>query len=770
MKSIAIIFTFIVLFIPNTFSQSNNQNIVDSLKLELNNTKHDTTRLNLLNSIARQYRYSLPDTAMFYFQKALDLSNKILDNSKGLQKLEQGKIDEITRIVLINRANSFRHIGIINENLGSYDVAMNFYLKSFDIYEKLSNLSDNKSKSAGKAGLSYCHNNLGLIFLSQSSYEKALEHFSIALKMFKEKDFKKGVAACYNNIGNMYYQQGYSAPNLQVEEELFNKAAQNYTHALLIAEEIDDKYGMSQGYNNMGAALYNMANTTESSKLKKKFFQETISYFLKAADIAEEIEDKYGIINNYGNISAIHTELSQHIYSSTAIRKAHLDTALIYGINAHNLAEEIKSFSAINRTSKKLLELYKEKGSFKKALQYAEMFIASKDSMFSEEKTRALAEITTKYETEKKQLVIEKMEKEKLADAKVIKAEREKSRKQKIIIILSIDSLLIVLGFSFIILRMFRQKKKDNQMLAFQNKEISQQKEEIMSQRDEIEAQRDLVMDQKDKIEKINDEITDSILYAKYIQNAILPQKEKRDKLLNEHFVFFKPKNIVSGDFYWTTEVEGKTIIAASDCTGHGVPGAFMSMLGVSFLNDIVNKEYITHPGVILRRLRKEVINALQQKGEQGEQRDGMDIALCSIDFNSMELQFSGANNPLYLVRAKDQYPIEGAKNIEYHDNVLYEIKGDKMPIALYEKMDRFQIHEIKLLKGDCLYMFTDGFADQFGGPKGKKFMYKPFKQLLLANCDKSMNEQKAVLDQTLTGWQQDYEQIDDILVVGIKI
>ncbi|PLX23986.1 MAG: hypothetical protein C0597_00425, partial [Marinilabiliales bacterium] len=302
------------------------------------------------------------------------------------------------------------------------------------------------------------------------------------------------------------------------------------------------------------------------------------------------------------------------------------------------------------------------------------------------------------------------------------------------------------------------------------NEEIKTQFEEIEAQRDEIEAQRDMVVEQKDKIEKINEEITDSIEYAQYIQNAILPQEDFREKLLPDHFIFYKHKNIVSGDFYWVTEIEERVIVAAADCTGHGVPGAFMSMLGVSFLNDIVNKEYITHPGVILRRLRKEVIQALQQKGKSGEQRDGMDIALCSIDFNNMEMQFSGANNPLYIIRDKKEQPIEEARLLEDIEFNLYEIKGDKMPIAIYERMDKFSLHEIKLKKGDCLYLFSDGYADQFGGEHGKKYKYKPFKKLLLANADKSMKEQFNILNLTLNTWQRGYEQVDDILVIGIRI
>jgi serine phosphatase RsbU (regulator of sigma subunit) len=286
------------------------------------------------------------------------------------------------------------------------------------------------------------------------------------------------------------------------------------------------------------------------------------------------------------------------------------------------------------------------------------------------------------------------------------------------------------------------------------NEELSQLVEEVTSQRDEIEAQRDLVTDQKEKIEEIHHEISQSIDYAKRIQSAILSDTAILKKRLSDYFVLFKPRDKVSGDFYWWREIEGHLLITAADCTGHGVPGGFMSMLGISFLREIIVKEYMTHPGVILRKLRKEIINVLKQKGESGEQKDGMDMALISIDIETKMMQFSGANNPLYLIR----------------DGELIEYKGDKMPIAIYEKMDKFSTLDIQLQTGDQIFLSSDGYPDQFGGPKGKKFKYKPFKQLLLDNSSKPMSEQLEILDKNFIDWKGHLEQIDDVVVLGIKI
>jgi serine phosphatase RsbU (regulator of sigma subunit) len=305
------------------------------------------------------------------------------------------------------------------------------------------------------------------------------------------------------------------------------------------------------------------------------------------------------------------------------------------------------------------------------------------------------------------------------------------------------------------------------------NEEIITQNEKIVDQRDEIEAQHKMVVEQKNKLEKINIEVSQSIYYAQRIQSSLLSDDNIIRENISDYFVLFKPKDIVSGDFFWWGLQEGHLIITAADCTGHGVPGAFMSMLGISFLREIILKEYITHPGVILRKLRKEVIKSLKQKGDFGEQKDGMDLALISINKETNLIQYAGANNPLYII-SKDDIKLETAEikivNIESNQQKLYEIKPDKMPIGIYQKMNKFECHDIQLKKGDQLYMFSDGFADQFGGPLGKKFMYKPFKNLLLENADKPMSEQKIILEKAFEDWKGDVEQIDDVVVLGIKV
>ncbi|MDA3824307.1 MAG: SpoIIE family protein phosphatase, partial [Bacteroidales bacterium] len=280
------------------------------------------------------------------------------------------------------------------------------------------------------------------------------------------------------------------------------------------------------------------------------------------------------------------------------------------------------------------------------------------------------------------------------------------------------------------------------------------------------------VIDQRDLLMAHNKGITDSINYAKRIQSAVLPTDALMHEMLPENFVLFKPRDIVSGDFYWIKQIKNFTIIVAADCTGHGVPGAFMSMLGVSMLNELVSKSRFDTAGEILDRLRRKIKVTLSQTGVRFEQKDGLDLALIILDSDSDEMQYAGAYNPLYILRKKEA-PIDeflsdriAIKGDSYH---LIEIKADRQPIAIFSDEKPFKTNRIKLNEGDSLYMFSDGYADQIGGPDDKKFMIKNFKMLLLGIQDKSMSEQKAILEQTLQDWKKDVGQLDDILVMGIR-
>jgi len=265
------------------------------------------------------------------------------------------------------------------------------------------------------------------------------------------------------------------------------------------------------------------------------------------------------------------------------------------------------------------------------------------------------------------------------------------------------------------------------------------------------------------ELEEKNKDITDSINYAQKIQAAILPSDEYIKSLLPEHFVLFKPKDIVSGDFYWFAEKDGRALAVAADCTGHGVPGAFMSMIGSSLLNESVIEKGITDPGKILQAIKDGVIKALRQTGGRLQQKDGMDMALCSFDAANKNVQYAGAYNPLIIVR----------------NGEVLETRADRMPIGIYEDDGgkTFTTHDIQLQDGDSVYIYSDGFVDQFGGPKGKKFMSKRFKQALIDAQSLTMEEQEKMLGKLVEDWRTHSEQpggiseqMDDILVIGVRV
>jgi serine phosphatase RsbU (regulator of sigma subunit) len=303
--------------------------------------------------------------------------------------------------------------------------------------------------------------------------------------------------------------------------------------------------------------------------------------------------------------------------------------------------------------------------------------------------------------------------------------------------------LAVILFWLFARLYSYRLKRENIRLEGI----VTERTAEVVRQKDEI-VSKNIVLEYQKK------EIEDSIRYAKRIQSAVIPSEKVCREILPESFVVFKPLNIVSGDFYWISRVGNKTIFTAADCTGHGVPGAFMSMLGVAFLNEIVNKDNITSPEKILNHLRDKVIQALQQQGISGEARDGMDIALVTIDSQENKIEFAGAYNPLVMIR----------------NGEIIETCGDKMPIGIYVNMHPFSKHVISIEKGDVFYMFSDGYEDQFGGPEGKKFKSKKLKQLLLEIHKYPVEMQKEILEKTFEEWKGDLPQVDDVVLIGLSV
>jgi len=816
MKTSTTFFFSLLLTINYSFAQ---QSKIDSLQNLLKTAKQDTTKAKLLNSLSSELRRSNPDTAMCYAKKALKLSEN-LKFKKGITK-------------------SFYNIGVIYYYQDNYTQAVAYYQKSLKIFEELGN----------KKGMSDCYTNIGEVHRHQGNYAQAVAYYQKSLKIAEELGDKKGMSNCYNNIGLVHAEQGnyaqavaYYQKSLKIDEELGDKkgmstdynnigivhanqgnyaqAVAYYQKSLKIAEELGDKNGMSRCYNNIGNVHYYQGNYTQAVAYYQKslkIFEElgdkkdmsycygnigivhedqgnyaqAVAYYQKSLKILEELGDRNGIANLLGNIAELNITLADSVATTPQEKTEYLEEAVKYGGQAMEIAKEIEALPRINFAAENLHQAYKKLGNYAKALEYAEVFIETKDTMFNKEKTKALAEMEAKYQAEKKEQQI------KLQQTQLAKKEVE-TKKQRIIIFSVIGILILLIVFAFLLYNRFRiirkqknliQKQKavvDEKNISLQeaNEEILQQNAEIVAQRDEIEAQRDKITAQRDTVVKQKEEIqvahtalTDSINYAARIQKAVLPSPDYITAFFKECFIMFRPKDIVSGDFYWATRIKHYLVVAVADCTGHGVPGAFLSMLGISFLNEIVRKEEVTQASHVLNELRDNVVRSLGQRGDIGEQKDGMDITICVIDTQTNVLQFAGANNPLYIITSNARN-LTGFENLSGLDG-FYEVKPDKMPVAIYSKFDEFTNHEIQLKKSDCLYLFSDGLPDQFGGPKGKKFKYKHFKEILAKNSSLPMYAQKNILEKTLDEWQHyrdndkeetHHEQLDDITVLGIRI
>ena len=396
-----------------------------------------------------------------------------------------------------------------------------------------------------------------------------------------------------------------------------------------------------------------------------------------------------------------------------------------------------KSAAILSQLQKKQLETIEQQKNVAESQKNLAEIRAQQNAQQLQSTMDTLAEIKESYwEIQlKNELIAKENELKDLA----LKEEISSRNADRLRFFFAVTALVLLIFILLLIYNQYRRNKKANNLLKDQNREI--------------EKQRDLANEQKKKI-------TDSILYSQRIQNAILPPKRLLNDLLNEHFVLFIPKDIVSGDFYWLSQKENILVLVAADCTGHGVPGALMSMLGIAFLNEIVNKIAINRhinslqSDEILNELRRNIIGSLHQTGDKEEPKDGMDISLCIIDFETKKLQFSGAHNPLYIVRNGD----------------LVQYDGDKMPLSYHKNKDLpFTRHDISLKDNDTLYIFSDGFIDQFGGDKGLKFLVKNFKELLVRIHQKPMEEQKEILTDTFNNWKGDRDQLDDVLVIGFR-
>jgi serine phosphatase RsbU (regulator of sigma subunit) len=673
-----------LLLLPLAHAQD--QTLVDSLLVELSAVESDSLKADILLDLGAQYMYKQPDSALMYFQEALLVSEEM--DSPTYQ------------------AYSRRNIGIVKESQGYHDEALEEYFAALAIYEEAGN----------QQGIAQCYNSIAIVHYLQDSPELCMEYLTKSFEIKKELGDLSGMSNYYINMSALNNALGR-----------YNEALEYTEKSLELFIELDDQNGLAAAYGNMGSIHYELRN-----------YQNSLENHLKSVEIYQELNNKEGIAHSLSNVAGLYMLMADSLAVIESQRREYLRQAISYGLRCYPLSVELDALVVENYVANTLFLAYKALGDPVKSLEYAEIFMVTRDSLFNEEKTLAIEEMDTKYETEKKQQQIELQESQ-------IEARDAKIQQQKTLRNALITGLLAFVLIIALVIYAYMQKKKDNKKITDQNNQILEANEELTVLNENISRQ--------------NREIMDSISYAQRIQSAMMPPEGYFNELLDEAFVFYKPRDIVSGDFFWIRQVNQYIVLAAADCTGHGVPGAFMSLLGISYLNEIVQRREITQASEVLNELRRQIKNSLRQHGQPDETKDGIDMALCAIDQKNRTMQYAGAFNPLYLIR-------EEKGNAE-----LIEFKADRMPLGYHHGKDRaFSNHEIKLEIGDTFYIFSDGFIDQKGGPDQKKFMSKKFKNLLLGIHDLPLFDQKNILEKTLTGWMGDQEQIDDILVVGVRV
>jgi len=586
--------------------------------------------------------------------------------------------------------------------------------------EEALQLSETNSYTKGRAD-AIC--NIAFQKLQDSELEKALELLFTALSIFEEIGDEAGISNAQYNLAVLHLRFA----NFNVALEALHKSIE-------IREKLNDKAGLASCYFQLGYIHEMFKNLTEALEIATK-----------GLIIRKELNDNIGEAAFMFMLGGIHIKMKKYDLARTEL----------YG--ALRMRNENEDFRGYFANLFRLVELNVECGELDEALKNFDvgyrMVEIAQDSFGMMRFCQVRGKIAVR-KNDVDEAIHYYSESLRLAEGRNFKSVIYENCEQLSDLYLKKGDHKAALEYY----KRFHQLKEDvlSSQSSSQLKSI-QLMNQITSSKREAELERVKNTELKnafDIIEEKNKDITDSIHSALRIQRAILPTNEEVKRLFPESFVLFKPRDIVSGDFYWISEIGDKTLIAAVDCTGHGVPGAFMSMIGNALLNQIVNEKHITAPCEVLFHLRESIIRSLKQTGAIGEGKEGMDIALCAIDKKSNTLEFAGAHNPLWIFR----------KNGEFE-----EILADKQPIGLqYEELRPFTNHTITLEKGDRLYIFTDGYADQFGGPNGKKFKYKQLQERLVAIGMRPMETQKEILDSAFVEWRGGLEQIDDVLVIGI--
>lgn len=768
----------VVLVLLPAQTLSGQQTEMDSL-LRVLKTQNDTLKAATYGDLAALTLRSDPQQSKVYAEKSVALARKTAYKW--------------------SEAFSLRLLGIIADESGDYATATARMEEALAINRAI------KSRD----GISACLSSLGLIYHNQSRYEDALRIYYETLPFYETRDLFYNRGLILTNISGI----------LRAQKD-YTGAKKYALEAVAVMQHAGSAYGEAIASNNAGAVYMDLDNKDSALyymerglALKRKMndkrsiaaslgnlsqayerygeFDKAVALLEESIKIQEEINDRKGIAFNAvtaGNL---------------LLKSTKPERAIDYFLKAYTISSQIGDLQTRQVAAFKCGNEYYNKGNYQAAADYIYVYSQLRDTLYAAEKNKSMTEMRVRYESDKQEQVLKMLNQEnKLKALELEKALTDRYRKEQELQLLAKEKDLqqmklektemdvaarkhenelltmdkevqaarlqqskseeerlkmlnsekarqltyVLAGALLLIILLavaingYRQKRKANTLLGKQNAQIMQQKSEIALQKD--------IVDTKNK------EITDSISYAKRLQDAILPPEKFWKNNLPESFIFYQPKDIVAGDFYWMEQHGNLLLFAAADCTGHGVPGAMVSVVCSNALNRTVNEFGITDPGKILDKVRELVIETFARS--ESEVNDGMDISLCVFDPASRKLHWAGANNPLWIVR-------DAASAVE-------EYAADKQPIGMFSYARPFQTQAVQLERNDFLFLFSDGYADQFGGPRGKKFKYKTMQQLFLENYRKPCPEQLELIRNAFFAWKGDLEQVDDVLVMGVRV
>lgn len=613
----------------------------------------------------------------------------------------------------------YNNIGVVYRRLDEYNKAIEYHLKALEYAEKFNQ----------RLSKSMAINSIGNIYIVTNQFDDALNYFNKSLQISIEDNHILSQAINYNNIGEVYEFTGK-----------YQKALVYYQKSLQLNEQIKN--------NEKGKAI--CFDCIGNVYKKTGELEKALEYYQKALTIDVKHGDRYFECVSYNNIGEIQTQFGEYSNAMDNLQKA-----LEYSL-------EMGSKMQIMNAYRNLSVLFEKTNLHEKALEYYKKSVVYKDSVLNEDNNQNIAKLQILYDSEKQLREIEVLKKDQEIKDKDL-------QRQNLIIFLLVYAVALVLVISILFYRSYLIKRKSNEELLVKTEEINQknilleqQKSEIEAHKDEIEKQQ-IVVEEKNIfleqansiIEAKNKKITSSISYARRIQQAMLPPMSVVKSYFPDSFIFFRPKDIVSGDFYWFDKQDESIFFAAVDCTGHGVPGAFMSFVGFNLLNRALYEEKLQQPSHILNFMHSGIKSTLRKK-QSNAIKDGMDIALCRYRYNSYELEFAGALNPLFIIR----------------EGNLIEFKADYNQLGEIDEdfFEPFTNNRLRVFPGDNVYIFSDGYMDQFGGKYSKKFLKKRFVKMLLEIAPLSMDEQKFEIRKRFEKWQGDNEQVDDVLIIGIKI